>query len=46
MNFDSKSVRWIGRALSALVVAFMIFDGGISILALDFVLTSLMFQGV
>ena len=38
MSLNGKAAIWTGRVLSALFVAFMIFDGGISILALDFVI--------
>lgn len=37
MSLNSKAAVWTGRGLSALIVAFMLFDGGITILAFDFV---------
>lgn len=37
MNFDSKAVRWIGWILTGLIVAFLLFDGGIQLIAFDFV---------
>jgi hypothetical protein len=33
----SNATMWTGRVISALVVAFMIFDGGIQVMAFDFV---------
>jgi hypothetical protein len=37
MSLNGKAAIWTGRALSALVVAFMLFDGGITVIAFDFV---------
>lgn len=37
MSFESKTVRWIGWILTGLVVAFMLFDGAIQLIAFDFV---------
>jgi len=37
MSFNGKAAIWAGRVLSALVVAFMLFDGGITVIAFDFV---------
>jgi DoxX-like family len=37
MSLNGKAAIWTGRALSALIVAFMIFDGGITLIAFDFV---------
>jgi hypothetical protein len=37
MSFDSKAVRWIGWVLTGLIVAVMLFDGGIQLIAFDFV---------
>ena len=37
MSFESKTVRWIGWILTGIVVAFMLFDGAIQLIAFDFV---------
>ena len=37
MSLNGKAAIWTGRVLSALVVAFMLFDGGITVIAFDFV---------
>lgn len=37
MSLNSKAAIWTGRVFSALVVAFMVFDGGITLIAFDFV---------
>src|SRR4051794_23598898 len=37
MSLNGKAAIWTGRVLSALIVAFMIFDGGITIIMFDFV---------
>lgn len=37
MPASSKTATWIGYALSALVILFMIFDGGIKLVPLDVV---------
>jgi hypothetical protein len=37
MVANSKAMWWTGWVLSALVVVFMIFDGGIQVVAFDFV---------
>ena len=37
MSFGSKTVRWIGWILTGIIVAFMLFDGAIQLIAFDFV---------
>ena len=37
MSFESKTVRWIGWILTGIIVAFMLFDGAIQLIAFDFV---------
>ena len=37
MSLNGKAAIWSGRALSALVIAFMVFDGGVTVIAFDFV---------
>lgn len=37
MSFDSKAVSWIGWILTGIIVAFMLFDGAIQLIAFDFV---------
>lgn len=37
MSLDSKAAYRIGWAMTALIVAFMLFDGGIQVIAFDFV---------
>ena len=37
MSLNGKAAIWSGRALSALVIAFMVFDGGVTVMAFDFV---------
>jgi hypothetical protein len=37
VSFESKTVRWIGWILTGIVVAFMLFDGAIQLIAFDFV---------
>lgn len=37
MSLDGKVAIWTGRVLSGLVIAFMIFDGGITVITFDFV---------
>ena len=35
VGFAPRSARWAGRVVSALVVAFLLFDGGIKVLMLE-----------
>jgi hypothetical protein len=37
VSFESKTVRWIGWILTGVIVAFMLFDGAIQLIAFDFV---------
>jgi DoxX-like family len=37
MNLNGKVAYWIGWAMTGLIVLFMIFDGGITVIAFDFV---------
>jgi hypothetical protein len=37
MNLNSKTARWIGWAMTGLIVLFMLFDGTIQLAAFDFV---------
>jgi hypothetical protein len=37
MSLNGKAAYWIGWILSALIIAFMIFDGGITVIMFDFV---------
>ena len=37
MNLDSKAVHWIGWILTGIIVAFMLFDGAIQLIAFGFV---------
>jgi hypothetical protein len=37
MSFESKTVFWIGWILTGVIVAFMLFDGAIQLIAFDFV---------
>jgi hypothetical protein len=37
VSFGSKTVRWIGWILTGIIVAFMLFDGAIQLIAFDFV---------
>ena len=34
-GFAARSARWTGRVISALVVAFLLFDGGIKVMRLE-----------
>jgi hypothetical protein len=36
MSLNGKAAYWIGWILSALIIAFMIFDGGITVIMFDF----------
>ncbi|MBV8790543.1 MAG: DoxX family protein [Pseudolabrys sp.] len=46
MNFDATWVRWTGRIMSWLMIAFFVFDGGIQFLAFDFVLDGMAQMGL
>ena len=46
MNLDSKTVVWIGRVMSGLVIVFFIFDGGIQLIAFDFVKQGMTQMGI
>jgi hypothetical protein len=37
MNLNSKAAIWAGRVMSGVMIAFFVFDGGIQLLAFDFV---------
>jgi hypothetical protein len=46
VSFESKTVRWIGWILTGIVVAFMLFDGAIQLIAFDFVTQGMMEFGL
>ena len=46
MSFGSKTVRWIGWILTGIIVAFMLFDGAIQLIAFDFVTQGMMEFGL
>jgi hypothetical protein len=37
MDLNGKAAIWIGRVMSGVMIAFFVFDGGIQLLAFDFV---------
>jgi hypothetical protein len=37
MNLNGKAAIWTGRVMSGIMIAFFVFDGGIQLLAFDFV---------
>jgi hypothetical protein len=46
VSFESKTVRWIGLILTGIIVAFMLFDGAIQLIAFDFVTQGMMEFGL
>jgi hypothetical protein len=46
VSFESKTVRWIGWILTGIIVAFMLFDGAIQLIAFDFVTQGMMEFGL
>jgi hypothetical protein len=46
MNLNSNTVIWIGRVLSGLMIAFFVFDGGIQLIAFDFVTKGMTEMGI
>jgi hypothetical protein len=46
VSFGSKTVRWIGWILTGIIVAFMLFDGAIQLIAFDFVTQGMMEFGL
>ena len=46
MSFESKTIRWIGWILTGIIVAFMLFDGAIQLIAFDFVTQGMMEFGL
>ena len=46
MNLNSKTFVWIGRIMSGLIIAFFVFDGGIQLIAFDFVKEGMAQMGI
>ena len=46
MNLNGKAAIWTGRVMSAVMIAFFVFDGGIQLLAFDFVTKGMMEFGI
>jgi hypothetical protein len=46
VNLNSKTFIWIGRVISGLMIAFFVFDGGIQLIAFDFVKEGMAQMGI
>jgi len=46
VNLNSKTFVWIGRIMSGLIIAFFVFDGGIQLIAFDFVKEGMAQMGI
>ena len=46
MNLEAKWVYWTGWIMSGIMIAFFVFDGGIQLLALEFVTNGMSQMGI